>query len=54
MGKREGVTQGRTRETYTWVSKENMFKHIQNVILITWVKKLLQMGLTDGTGERNV
>jgi len=51
MGKREGITQGRTKETYTWVSKEKILKHTQNVILITKVKRLLQMGPTDGTGE---
>jgi hypothetical protein len=51
MGKRERVTQRRTKETHTWVSEENILKHAQNVILITQVKRLLQMGPTDGTGE---
>ena len=45
------VTKGRTKETYTWASKEKILKHTKNLILIIQVKRLLQMGPTDGTGE---
>jgi len=31
-----------------------LYPSLQNLILITQVKRLLQMGLTDGTGEWNV